>query len=353
MMAICLVTLIDFRRYLQAGGDHPLALGRCFYRIVSNECTEHGNLYRRLDFSFKARKRYTLQLRGGLWYSGSDGEGSSEEYSEEYTEEESSREQAVYGPQLPTEEEKAEAMMIPLGRWSAGQFPDIRDRFGLRDAREHGPLPSDVTPPHFVDEFYGLGNYTYLADERPNETYDINTTRSLLKVPPEELPPVFHWPCSGDGLGVLTQPRTLAQRFAEWTGPTPHLWQARAVSPRGVVMAHSVDRFVELPWDDVVAELGGEQCGAYFMHVSWRRRRLGQVDLERDGAWVPGPAAFTPNLICARANPPPPADGGGWAGDAPPADGEREDVDVPGDHRCVNAVISVKAFYFSLPFTKR
>ena len=272
-----------------------------------------------------------LNLRGGVWYSGSDGEDS-EEYSEEYTDEESRHDEAKNETVAQTDEEKAEALMVPLGGWRAGQFPDIMDRFELRDARENGPIPSDIAPPHYVDEIYGLGKYTFLADDFPNQSYD-NSTRSLLKVPPEELPPVFHWPSCGDALGVLNNRHTLAERFAEWSGPTPHFWQARVISPRGVIMAHSMDRWVDRTLEDVAEELGGEECAAYFMHVTRRRHRLGQYVPEKDGAWVPGPSAFTPDVTCGRADPPPPLDGGGWDGDAPPADGQLRDVAVPGDCR--------------------
>jgi hypothetical protein len=279
----------------------------------------------------------SLNLKGGIWYSGSDGEGSSE-YSEEYTDEESEQDAIRNETRAKTDEEKAEDMMIPLGQWTAGQYPEFADHLELRDARENGPLPSDLVPPHYVDEIYGLSNYTYLADDFPNKTYD-SGTRNLLKVPPEELPPVFHWPCSGDAFGVLHNRHTLAERFAAWSGPTPHLWQARVISPRGVVMAHSVDRWVDLSLDDVARDLGGDECAAYFMHVTRRRHRLGHYHAEKDGAWVPGPAAFTPNLACGRADPPPPADGSGWDGVEPPADGQLSDVTVPGDHRWAGTCI--------------
>jgi hypothetical protein len=205
-----------------------------------------------------------LGLRGGVWYSGSDGEDTSE-YSDEYTEHESEinpAEPREKGEDDPTDEEGAEAQLIPVGRWSAGRFPDDNDRFGLRDARARGPAPADSAPPHYIDEIYGLANYTFLAHELPNETYAPNATRSLLKVPRDELPPVFHFPCSGDAHGRALERRSLADCFAAWSGPAPGAWQARVVTPRGVISAHSVDKWVDLTLADVARDLGGAGCAA-------------------------------------------------------------------------------------------
>eukprot|EP00961_Rhodomonas_salina_P184070 2485247-Rhodomonas_salina.6 len=66
----------------------------------------------------------------------------------------------------------------------------------------------------------GLGNWTYLQGEMPEPNYteaNLDYERSILRVSPEELPAIFHYPMGNSHIGSTLDDPTLASRFANWT----------------------------------------------------------------------------------------------------------------------------------------
>ena len=154
-----------------------------------------------------------------------------------------------YGEGMTAEQALADSEHIPaVGTFSGGCDRDIAEIM-LASARVRwvdGAPPAGEQVPLRLRDVYGLGEYVKLAPEDDAERGrrfepeldQANDPRSLLKVPPEELPDLFHMPCGEDPNGG-DDAQTLATRFGNYYGPAPESFSGYVRTPKGRVFVHS------------------------------------------------------------------------------------------------------------------